>query len=112
MRHPRRGVFGRRARSYGEAFAFEVGSIFISRRRLCKILGRIAGVRILRSPLPLSGFREEEFCEFELNGELFAAWEPYGDNSRFWIGPASGTPSKSIQVLIDAFRNHRVNPLW
>jgi len=96
----------------GEAFAFEVGRIFISRRRLRKILGRIAGVRILRSPLPLSGFREEEFCEFELNGELFAAWEPYGDNSRFWIGPASGTPSKSIQVLIDAFRNHRVNPLW
>jgi hypothetical protein len=67
----------------GRVVAFEVDNLALSRSRLCHIVSRIPGARITRRPKFLSWLREEAFCEFELDGFMFEAWEPYGDNSRY-----------------------------
>lgn len=73
----------------GREFAFEVANLHLGRGGLCRLVSRIPGCVVLRKP---SRFRwsfedEEEFCEFELDGVRFVAWEPWGDNSRYWVGP-------------------------
>ena len=82
----------------GKEFAFEVDNFHLGRAGLCRLVSLIPGCVVVRKP---SRFRwsfedEEEFCEFELDGVRFVAWEPYGDNSRYWVGPKSpaGTPPK------------------
>jgi hypothetical protein len=70
----------------GRVFAFEIANSFRGRRDVVDVISAIPGARVIRSPKFLSLFREEEFCEFELEGDRFVAWEPFGDNSRYWIG--------------------------
>jgi hypothetical protein len=73
----------------GTEFAFEVDNFHLSRKGLCRLVARIPGCIVTRKP---SRFRwshedEDEFCAFELEGVRFVAWEPWGDNSRYWVGP-------------------------
>jgi len=64
--------------------------------------------RIVRRPKFLSWLRESEFCQFEVEGITFVVEEPFGDNSRYWIGPRpprwvsqnrSGAPSLRRRVM-------------
>lgn len=73
----------------GRLLAFEVENAGLDRRGVCRIVGAIPGARITRRPKFLSWLREEVFCEFLVDGKKFIAWEPFGDNSRYWIGPGS-----------------------
>jgi hypothetical protein len=91
----------------GRMFAFEVPSGFLGRRGACKVARSIPGVRILRSPRFLSWFREEEFCEFELDGQHFKMWEPFGDNNRYWIGPEPVHGCPQIDAVRRAFANRQ-----
>jgi len=73
----------------GKEFAFEVDNFHLSRKALCRLVAGIPGCTVTRKP---SRFRwshedEDEFCAFELEGIRFVAWEPWGDNSRYWVGP-------------------------
>lgn len=65
---------------------------------------RIPEVRILRRPKLFSYMREEEFCEFEVDSEAFVAWEPFGDNSRYWIGPKDGKWNVQVDKVRAAFQ--------
>ena len=63
---------------------------------------------MVRRPRLLSWRREEVFCEFLLGGARFEIWEPYGDNSRYWIGPAGANaadmrPTEEIARVREAF---------
>ena len=73
----------------GKEFAFEVDNFHLSRKGLCRLVAGIPGCIVTRKP---SRFRwshedEDEFCTFELEGVRFVAWEPWGDNRRYWVGP-------------------------
>jgi hypothetical protein len=87
----------------GRTFAFEVAVPLGGRRRVCSIVRRIQGVKITKAPRFLSWFREETFCEFELGQVKFQAQEPFGDNSRYWIGPEDAVWHPEIDTLIRAF---------
>lgn len=87
----------------GRLFAFEVDNLLLGRRGLARVVGSLSGVRIRRRPKFLSWFREEEFCEFEVDGGSFVAWEPYGDSSRYWIGPKDRRPHPAIERVEEAF---------
>ena len=86
----------------GRVFAFEIPNI--GREEFCQIVQSFPGVRVVRSPKFLSGFREEEFCEFELSGQTFGAWEPFGDNSRYWVGPEPVGCGEQVAIIRDLFR--------
>jgi hypothetical protein len=50
--------------------------------------------------------RQEEFCTFEVQGQKFKAWEPWGDSSRYWIGPEAPSWCEQISVVRAAFIRH------
>jgi hypothetical protein len=87
----------------GRLVAFEVSNTLLGRRGVCRIVAGIPGVTVLRRPRALSWWREEVFCEFLLGGVRFEIWEPYGDNSRYWIGPAGAEPAVgSTATIVEA----------
>lgn len=89
----------------GRVAAFEVDNLRLSRRRLCKIVERIPGARLVRRPRLFSWFVEDVFCVFEVGGVCFEAQEPYGDNSRYWVGPAgTGANGKLLEYHVELER--------
>jgi hypothetical protein len=89
----------------GRVFAFEVNNFLLSRRRLCKIVSRMPGVQIISTPRLVSG--EDEFCEFQIDGQRFVVWEPWGDSSRFWIGPKSKEWCPQVEIVRHFFFSYR-----
>jgi len=84
--------------------SFEINNIFCSRKKATRVIETIPGVKVLRRPKRfLSWFREDVFCEFELGGATYLVEEPFGDNSRFWIGPLQKDVDGSIGKVLEAF---------
>jgi hypothetical protein len=92
----------------GRVVAFQVGNTFLTRRGLCKIVRSIPEVRVLKAPVSFSFWKsEDEFCEFEFQGERFVAWEPFDDNSRYWIGTIPPHSGQQVEIVRDAFVRHK-----
>ena len=98
----------------GRPFAFEVSNFHLTRAGLSRLVRRIPNCRIIRKPkwFRWSSEDDAEFCEFEVDGMLFVAWEPWGDNSRFWVGPKvreGNTPqwSPAVDRVRETFRQAR-----
>ena len=91
----------------GRIFAFEGDNTLLGRRGLVRVVRSIPGAVVTRTPKLLSWFREEEFCEFSVDGQPFVAREPYGDNSRYWVGPKAEVPAwcEEIIKVIEAFKS-------
>jgi len=87
----------------GRMFAFEVDNLSFDRAHVCRVAASIPGAIIVRRPRFLSSLREEVFCEFEVEGVRFVAWEPFGDNSRYWIGPEPAHWVSQIVIVREAF---------
>ncbi|MGD9842691.1 MAG: hypothetical protein AB7F79_06480 [Steroidobacteraceae bacterium] len=68
----------------GNEFAFEVNNFLLDRLDVCALVRRIPGAKLMLVP---SGRGEADFCEFELDDVVFLVSEPFGDNSRYWVGP-------------------------
>lgn len=85
--------------------SFEIGNSVIGRRGVCQVIEAIPGAALLRKPRFLSWFREAEFCEFTIGGERYIAEEPFGDNSRYWIGPVPPRWLPQTERVHDAFAN-------
>jgi hypothetical protein len=89
----------------GKVFAFEVDAA-LGRRGLCRLVSKISGVRLLAKPRLFSWFKEEAFCSFQLGGVTFEALEPFGDNSRYWVGPKPVQFAPQINLVRAAFERH------
>lgn len=86
-------------RSDGTVMAFEIGSAFITMDGISRILRSVSGVSGIR---PTTG--SDDRLLFEYEGESCAVSEPFGDNSRYWIGPASPDHSRlDVRPLQQAF---------
>lgn len=91
----------------GRLFAFEVDNAGLGRRGAVRVVEAIDGVVVLTRPKFLSWFREEVFCTFQFGGRTFQIWEPYGDNSMYWVGSIPPGSCPEIEQLHDAFRRRR-----
>ena len=86
----------------GKLISFEIPNCNVSRNQATQIIASVAGVKITRFPKKmLSWFREDVFCEFELNGLKFDIEEPFGDNSRYLIAGEKNYNSCDEIVLIE-----------
>lgn len=83
--------------------AEQVASLSFDITPVCRVASSIPGAVIVRQPQFLSSLREEVFCEFEVGGVRFVAWEPFGDNSRYWIGPEPARWVSQIVIVREAF---------
>ena len=69
-------------RADGSMLAFEVTSAWISFRPLFKILRSVDGITNARR-----NYFNENRLTFLFCGQPFVVNEPWGDNSRYWVGP-------------------------
>jgi hypothetical protein len=93
----------------GEPISFEVGNSFLGRKGFVRVIRKIPGAVIVREP-ERSGLqpREEEFCEFEINGQRIVAEEPFGDNSRYLVAAAPpGTACPELKIVMDRFTQQK-----
>lgn len=90
----------------GQLQSFEIENALIGRRGVVRVLSKIPEVKIVQPPkLLLSWFREEEFCKFEIGGTQFLVEEPFGDNSRYWIG--GPRQNDQLEIVAKAFKAQR-----
>lgn len=86
--------------------AFEIENIYASRSQILKILSSIPNVDNIQ-PRNLLTNNDDILIRFEFKDIPFLVWEPYGDNSRYWIGPEDPSTFKDdISSIADAFRLH------
>jgi hypothetical protein len=89
----------------GKTNAFEVSNLLLTRSRACKVVEAIPGATIVKRTRL---FRDtDEFCIFTIGTDEFAIEEPFGDNSRYWIGTKDGKSSLSLPVVRRAFEEHK-----
>ncbi len=88
----------------GRVVAFEVENSGLSRRSAGRVARAIPGSHIIRRNRVFAG--KDEFCEFEVDGVTFVIWEPWGDNSRYWIGPSPRRWVPEIDKVRAAFEKH------
>lgn len=66
--------------------AFEVENAYIGPAALARLLQQVAGVSEVKRRRLFSGDGDVH-VRFKYRAHLCIVWEPYGDNSRYWIGP-------------------------
>lgn len=71
----------------GRSPIFQVDGIYIGLGAVARLLVACDGVTDVRQRKAFSSSSDVHF-EFKYHGRPFIVWEPYGDNSRYWIGPA------------------------
>ena len=90
------------------ALAFEVENAYASPRTIAHLLSGLSGVSGVNLG---AGLAKDVRVEFKYQDREYIVWEPFGDNSRYWIGPKNLEESApSIAQLEDAFR--RYQPPW
>jgi hypothetical protein len=95
----------------GEKHAFEIANNFLSSNGIARFIGRCPGVKITRVRR-IYALDDEVHVEFELNGDRYHVWEPFGDNSRLWIGPAQGQQRfQSIDLIQRYVTEHWPGPV-
>lgn len=67
--------------------AFEISVLSAGLRRMARILQTVPGVCEVRVRTPFS--RSQELITFKLADTSCLVCDPFGDNSRYWIGPLS-----------------------
>lgn len=86
----------------GELLAFEVDNLLLMRVGAIRVVKSIPGVKIISA----RWVREDVFCRFELSGREFMVEEPWGDNSRYCIGPMEPVePTEQIKQARAAFQS-------
>jgi hypothetical protein len=84
--------------SNGTLSGFEVTSAWVSFRPLYGILRSVEGVADVRRH-----YFSDDRIAFTYCGEPFVVHEAWGDNSRYWVGPA-GVSTTDITPLLRAFQ--------
>lgn len=93
----------------GRIFAFQVDNF--GRHRACRFVGKIPGVVVLRRQRHFQFLSEDESCEFELEGQRFVIYEPWGDNSRYWVGPEPPQWCPQVERVRNAFAAYKASEL-
>lgn len=91
----------------GHVTAFEVSIIFIGLGEIEQILRAKDDVRNLTRRASFSNSAEVHI-RFSYRGADYVVWEPFGDNSRYWIGPKiSPTHAHDVTDLEICFRSYK-----
>jgi hypothetical protein len=89
----------------GNLFAFEISSTWCSRRKAVSIIERLNNVEITKRPKWFSFKGQDVFCEFNYKDISYLIEEPWGDSSRYWIGPEEKSGNSGINEILECFNN-------
>lgn len=91
-------------------FAVEVENLLVSPRELAAILRGVDGVSNTEMRLPFSS-PGDVHVRFQYRNIAYIVWEPYGDSSRYWIGPADDMNKNcDISPIIQALDRYKPRP--
>jgi hypothetical protein len=95
-------------RKTGEIFAFEIYASGLWTGSLERLLQQAPGVTHVRR------VRDgDNRLAFHVRGEPFVVWEPFGDNSRYWIGPQdTAVTSGNASYLESYFKSAPKQSEW
>lgn len=95
-------------RDDGYLLAFEIEMVYVRPKKVGEILSAVDGVTDVRVRRPLGTTRDVHVA-FKYLGIDYIVWEPFGDNSRYWIGPEQEKEQQSdidITPIANAFRHY------
>lgn len=72
-----------------DPFAFEIDHVYLLRRTIARLLEKIEGVTEVHMGGRF-GSPDDVRIEFKCQGHDYIVMEPFGDNSRYWVGPKGG----------------------
>lgn len=91
--------------------AFEIENVYITINNIIKLLGTVPGVENIRRRSHFSS-SSDVHVNFEFDGVPFIVLEPFGDNSRYWIGPEDPDTAKvDAEPIRKAFDDYAPSPL-
>lgn len=70
----------------GQLVAFEVESVYVSPSAIARLLQQAPEVSEVKRRRLFSG-EGDVHVRFRYRSHPCIVWEPYGDNSRYWVGP-------------------------
>ena len=91
---------------YGSAVGFEIDNIYVSLRTVSRILKSINGVTEVKKRKMFSKWEGIHIWFKCINHECVVI-EPFGDSSRYWIGPKNPEEKFDISSIEFAFRQHQ-----
>ena len=84
--------------------AFEVENAYISPATIARLIANVEGVTEV-CPRKMFAKSSDVHVEFKFMGQPWIVWEPFGDNSRYWIGPSDQAEGETdITRLEEAFK--------
>ncbi len=87
--------------------AFEVENAYIGPATIVRLLSEVQGVTDVQKR-KFFAKSNDIHVNFKYRGQPWIVWEPYGDSSRYWIGPQDHMLSKIDAAEIeDAFKRHK-----
>jgi hypothetical protein len=90
-------------RDDGSLHAFEIRNTFISMGAIRRILRSVDGVSSIKRQ-----FRSDDRLTFNFNGVPWVVHEPWGDSSRYWVGPTEAkNHGFDVAPIYDAFARYR-----
>lgn len=90
----------------GVLYAFEIESVYMPISQIIDTLKNSEGVSQIRKREMFSS-EGEVHIRFKLNGVEYIVWEPYGDNSRYWVGPDKDLFDDKIIDLFNSFKFYK-----
>jgi hypothetical protein len=90
----------------GCCFAFEIENVYVSLAAVARILSAVPGVTGVRIRRRFSKW-EDIHIWFRVSTHDCVVEEPFGDNSRYWIGPQNASDIFDIHEVEDAFKRYR-----
>jgi len=90
-----------------QKIAFAIENIYVSYRTVARLLDQAEEVTDVRLRGRF-GSSEDIRIEFKYLGRDYIVWEPFGDNSQYWIGPRN--PDEGVDEIIgveDIFKRYR-----
>ncbi len=92
---------------HGVTYAFEVESVYIAPRKIAVVFSSLPDVSAMHIRKAFS-IGNENYVEFKYQGRDFIVWEPYGDSSRYWIGPKDASSDHvDIADLEKSIKQHQ-----
>jgi hypothetical protein len=83
----------------GRLHAFEVPNTLFTTRRVAALLRKTPGVADVKVVRRLFSTPSDVRIRFVWRGRKLIVWEPWGDNSRYWIGPDDDSQEVEIDDL-------------
>ena len=91
--------------------AFELENLYISPSTIARLLEGVDGVTEVQSRGTSFGSSDVR-VEFKYRGQPYIVWEPYGDSSRYWIGPKDGAEAGSGSAPLEEVFKRYSPPLY